>query len=159
MFNDLKVNRILMAIFGVLLLGLGIAFAVVAGITNIPDSISGACVTEIKDNKNRNIGFGSAIAVLGAIVLGFLAFDMKSDSPHVMIDRSIVGLYGLVVLSVGIALLVLVNTNNTKFGLNQDCVDQIKLHKTWGNAIGGVSAGVGAIILGYLGWDLSPLNK
>ena len=151
MVNEIKVDRILATVFGVVLLGLGLALAIVAGVKELPSGASNACIQELKANKNMHIGIGSTIAVLGAIILGFLMYERST--PHLIVDRILAILFGLVLLGLGIALVVVANTKDWKLGLNDDCSKFIKGdEKNVVNAVGGVTLALGVLVLGTVGY-------
>jgi len=151
MVNEILVDRILATVFGVVLLGLGLALALVAGLKDLPSGASNACITEIKANKNMNIGIGSTIAVLGAAVLGFLVYERRG--PHLMVDRVLAILFGLVLLGLGIALVVVANTKDWKLGANDDCAKYLKEdEKKVVNAVGGTTLSVGVLVLAGVGY-------
>ena len=151
MVNEIKVDRILAMVFGVVLLGLGLALALIAGLKDLPTGASNACIQEIKANKNMHIGIGSTIAVLGAAVLGFLVYERST--PHLIVDRVLAVLFGLVLLGLGIALLVVANTKDWKLGLNDDCSSFIKGdEKNVVNAVGGTTLSLGVLVLGAVGY-------
>ena len=151
MVNEILVDRIIATVFGVVLLGLGLALAIVAGVKDLPSSASNACIQELKNNKNMNIGIGSTIAVLGAAVLGFLVYERSG--PHLMVDRVLAILFGLVLLGLGIALVVVANTKDWKLGTNDDCAKFIKGdEKKIVNAVGGTTLALGVLVLGAVGY-------
>ena len=151
MVNEILVDRILATVFGVVLLGLGLTLAIVAGIKDLPSNATNACIQELKANKNMNIGIGSAIAVLGAAILGFLVYERSG--PHLMVDRVLAILFGLVLLGLGIALVVVANTKDWKLGANDNCAKFLKEdEKTIVNAVGGTTLALGALVLAGVGY-------